>query len=108
MDSLLSSQPGESDRVGAGAPRGGHHQECSHRITDVVAAWHDANPDQQARLAAGILSQLHVRDGKIHAIRPRPAWIPYFEELLASRWSRERETSLELSVGYGCSRPLRA
>lgn len=26
-------------------------RQCSHRITDVVAAWHDANPDQQARLA---------------------------------------------------------
>jgi site-specific DNA recombinase len=73
-------------------------RQCSHRITDVVAAWHDANPDQRARLAAGILSQLHVKDGKIHAIRPRQAWIPYFEELLASRWSRERETSLELAT----------
>ena len=60
-------------------------RQCSHRITDVVAAWHDANPDQQARLAASILSQLHVKDGKINAIRPRPAWIPYFEELLAFR-----------------------
>ena len=66
----------------------------------MVAAWHDANPDQQARLAAGILSQLHVKDGKINAIRPRPAWIPYFEELLASRWSRERETRLELATTY--------
>jgi hypothetical protein len=59
---------------------------------------HDANPDQLARLAAGILSQLSVKDGKINAIRPRPAWTPYFEELLASRWSRERETSLELAT----------
>lgn len=74
-------------------------RQCSHRITDVVAAWRDANPDQQGRLAASILSEVHVKDGKISAIRPRPAWIPYFEELLASRWSRERETSLELSVG---------
>jgi hypothetical protein len=24
--------------------------------------------------------------------------LPYFEELLASRWSRERETSLELAT----------
>lgn len=66
-----------------------------------VAAWRDSTPDQQARLAAGILSQLHVKDGKISAIRPRPAWIPYFEALLSSRWSRERETSLELSVLHG-------
>jgi len=62
-------------------------RQCSHRITDVVGAWHDATPDQQARLAAGILSHLHVKDGKINAIRPRPALIPYFEELLASRWN---------------------
>ena len=51
-------------------------RQCSHRITDVAAAWHDANPGQRARLAAGILSQLHVKDGKISAIRPRPAWNP--------------------------------
>ncbi len=73
-------------------------RQCSHRITDVVAAWRDANPDQQARLAASILSELHVKDGKISAIRPRPAWVPYFEELLAAAWSRERETSLELAT----------
>jgi hypothetical protein len=72
--------------------------QCSHRITDVVAAWHDANPDQQGRLAAGILSQLHVKDGKINAIRPRPASIPYFEELLAFRWSRERETRVSRAL----------
>jgi hypothetical protein len=40
------------------------------------------------------------KDGKINPIRPRPAWIPYFEELLASRWSRERETRLELATTY--------
>jgi hypothetical protein len=51
-----------------------------------------------AGLAAGILSQLHVKDGKINAIRPRPAWIPYFEELLASRWSRERETRVSRAI----------
>jgi hypothetical protein len=39
------------------------------------------------------------KDGKINPIRPRPAWIPYFEELLASRWSRERETRLEPTAG---------
>jgi hypothetical protein len=72
-------------------------RQCAHRINDVVAAWHDANPDQQARLAAVIVFQLHIKDGKISAIRPRPAWIPYFEVLLTSRWSRERETSLELA-----------
>jgi hypothetical protein len=73
-------------------------RQCSHRITGEVATWRDANPDQQARLAAGILSQLHVKDGKINAIRPRPAWIPYFEELLASRWSRERETRVSRAM----------
>ena len=40
------------------------------------------------------------QDGKINAIRPRPAWIPYFEELLASRLSRERETSVGLTQDH--------
>jgi hypothetical protein len=64
-------------------------------------SWHDAKPDQQARLAARILSEVHVKDGKINAIRPRPAWIPYFEELLASRCSGERETRLEPAGATG-------
>jgi len=73
-------------------------RQCSHRITDVVAAWRDANPDQQARLAASILSELHDKDGTVSAIRPRPAWIPYFEDLLAVRWSRERETRVSRAM----------
>jgi len=51
-------------------------RQCSHRITDIVAAWRDANADQRARLVASILSEVHVKDRKINAIRPRPAWIP--------------------------------
>src|SRR5207244_8762904 len=37
-----------------GLPEVATLKQCSHRITDVVAAWHDANPDQQARLAASL------------------------------------------------------
>ena len=47
--------------------------------------------------------QLHINDGKINAIRPSPAWIPHFEELLASRWSRERETRLGRTQSHAWS-----
>jgi len=56
-------------------------RQFSARLTDLVAAWHDATPDQPARLAVSIVSEITVADGALMAIRPRPAWAPYFQEL---------------------------
>jgi hypothetical protein len=36
--------------------------------------WWPRGTTPAGTLAAGILSQLHVKDGKINAIRSRPAW----------------------------------
>jgi len=57
-------------------------RQFSARLTDLVAAWRDATSDQRARLAASIVTEITVADGALMAIRPRPAWAPYFEELL--------------------------
>jgi hypothetical protein len=57
-------------------------RQASRRLTDLLAAWRDANPEQRARLAASIVSEIQVTDGRISAIRPRSARVAYFEELL--------------------------
>ncbi len=72
-------------------------RECSRELADLVAVWASAAPDERARLASGILSEIQVRGRTIMAVRPRPAWAPYFEELLQSL-PRERETRLELAT----------
>ena len=73
-------------------------RQFSARITDLVAAWEDATPDQRSRLASSILSEIQVKDRTIIAVRPRPGWAPYFEELLRGVAFLERETSLELAT----------
>jgi hypothetical protein len=57
-------------------------RQRSHRLTDLVAAWTDANADQRARLAASVTVEIQVENARMTAVRPRPAWAPYFEELL--------------------------
>ncbi|MDQ6719392.1 MAG: recombinase family protein [Candidatus Dormibacteraeota bacterium] len=57
-------------------------RQASRRLTDLLAAWRDANPEERARLAASIVSEIQVTDGRISAIRPRTAWVAYFEQLL--------------------------
>jgi hypothetical protein len=69
-------------------------RQASRRLTDLLTAWRDANPEQRARLAASIVSEIQMTDGRISAIRPRSAWVAYFEELLhdgAGDESRTRE-----------------
>jgi hypothetical protein len=66
-------------------------RQSSQRIMDLVAAWKDATPDQRARLVASILSEIQVKDWTVVAVRPRPAWGSYFEELIETL-PRERET----------------
>jgi len=62
-----------------------------------MTAWTDADLSQRGRLVASILSEIQARDRRIARIRARPGWAPYFEELLTTIGSRERETSLELA-----------
>src|SRR3989442_13092267 len=57
-------------------------RQRSHRLTDLVAAWRDANPDQRARLAAGVTVEIPVENAGVTAVRPRPPWAPCFEDVL--------------------------
>jgi hypothetical protein len=57
-------------------------RQASRRLTDLLAAWRDADPQQQARLAASLVSEVEVADRRLSAIRPHPAGAPYFEQLL--------------------------
>ena len=75
-------------------------RQFSARLTDLMAAWTDADLSQRGRLMASILSEIQVRHRRIAGIRPRPGWAPYFEELLTTIGSRERETRLELATTY--------
>ncbi len=75
-------------------------RQFSARLTDLLAAWSDADPTQRGRLVTSILSEVQVRDRRIAGIRPRPGWAPYFEELLETIGSRERETGLEPATTY--------
>ena len=70
-------------------------RQVSVRLTDLVRAWSRANDDQRARLVGSILTEIHVEDRRIVAIRPRQALAPYFRELVAAGGRRERETGLE-------------
>ena len=76
------------DPAGSGAARG----------SDLVAAPEDAIPDRRAPLASSILLEIQVKDRTIIAVRPRPGWAPYFEELLRGVASLERETTLYRAV----------
>ena len=69
-------------------------RQSSRHLTDLVAAWKDATPAERAGLASNILSVIEVKDGAITAFRPRPAWLPYFQEV-AEYVPSERETGLE-------------
>jgi hypothetical protein len=70
-------------------------RQASRRLTDLLAAWRDAAPQQQARLAASIVSEIQVAHGRLSAIRPHAAGFPTSN----SYCTMERETSLELCVG---------
>lgn len=91
----------ERDAIGSqqvqGQPAVPSVRQFSARITDLVAAWEDATPDQRS-LASSILSEIQVKDRTIIAARPRPGWAPYFEELLRGVAFLERETRLGLSA----------
>ena len=53
-------------------------RQATRRLTNLLAAWRDANPEQRAQLAASIVSEIQVTDARISAIRPRSAWVAYF------------------------------
>jgi len=63
-------------------PAAATSREFSARLTDLVAAWQDATSEQRARLAASIVMEITLAGGRMISVRPRPAWAPYFEELL--------------------------
>jgi hypothetical protein len=65
-------------------PAAATSREFSARLTDLVAAWQDATSEQRARLAASIVTEITLAGGRMSSVRPRPAWAPYFEELLVS------------------------
>ena len=50
-------------------------------------------------MVTSVLSEVLVKDRRISGIRPSPGWAPYFEELLRTIGSRERETGLEPALG---------
>lgn len=54
-------------------------------------------PLARKRLTA---SRTTAQDRTIVAVRPRPGWAPYFEELLRGVGSLERETSLGLVIRF--------
>ena len=60
---------------------------------DLVAAWQDATPAERSKIASSILAVIEVKAGTIESFRPRPGWLPYFEELAVV--TSERETGLE-------------
>src|SRR5712692_3203741 len=67
-------------------------RQVSGRITDLVRAWKLATEDQRARLVASLLTEIHVDQRRIVAIRPRLALRAYFQELIEADGRRERET----------------
>jgi hypothetical protein len=73
-------------------------RQASRRLTDLLAAWRDADPEQRARLVASLVSEIQVADGRLSAIRPHPAWAPYFEQLLHDGAGDESRTR-DLNVG---------
>ena len=73
-------------------------RQATRRLTNLLAAWRDANPEQRAQLAASIVSEIQVTDARISAIRPRSAWVAYFEELLHDGAGDESRTR-DLNVG---------
>lgn len=82
---LTSDGASKVSPAGWSAPR-----TCIAGVSDLVGAWKDATSDQRVRLASTILSEIHVKDRTIKAVRPRPGWAPYFEELLRGIASLER------------------
>jgi DNA invertase Pin-like site-specific DNA recombinase len=75
-------------------------RQVSARLTDLVRAWSRATDDQRARLVASLITEIHVENRRIVAIRPRLALAPYFRELVSAGGRRERETRLELATTY--------
>ena len=73
-------------------------RQASRRLTDLLAAWRDADPQQRAGLTASLVSEIQVADGRLSAIRPHPAWAPYFEQLLHDGAGDESRTR-DLNVG---------
>jgi DNA invertase Pin-like site-specific DNA recombinase len=81
-------------------PAAATSQQFSARLTDLVAAWQDATPEQRAQLAASTVAEVTVGSGSMIAIRPRPAWAPYFEELLeVSHGAGDESRTRDLNVG---------
>ena len=74
-------------------------RQRSVRLTDLVTAWRDANPDQRARLAASVTVEIQVENARVTAVRPRPAWAPYFEELLVRHGAGDESRTRDLNVG---------
>jgi hypothetical protein len=64
------------------------------RLTDLVAAWRDANPGRNARLAASVAVEIQVDNAGMTAVRPPPAWAPYFEELLVHHGAEDKSWTL--------------
>ena len=81
-------------------PAAATSREFSARLTDLVAAWHDATSEQRARLAASIVTEITLAGGRMISVRPRPAWAPYFEELLeVSHGAGDESRTRDLNVG---------
>ena len=74
-------------------------RQRSHRLTDLVAPWRDANPDQRARMAASVTVEIQVENARVTAVRPRPAWAPHFEELLVRHGAGDESRTRDLNVG---------
>jgi hypothetical protein len=55
-------------------------------------------PQQRAGLAASLVSEIQAADGRLSAVRPHPAWAPYFEQLLHDGAGDESRTR-DLNVG---------
>jgi hypothetical protein len=74
-------------------------RQFSARLTDLLAAWTEADLTQRGRLMTSTLSEVLVKDRRIAGIRPRPGWAPYFEELLRTIGSTKRETGVSRADG---------
>jgi len=80
---------------------------CETQILDLLQVWDQADAKRRGRLVAAIFETLEVettpsREIAVVAV-PRPGWKPFF-----ARVGNQRETSLELSVESGYSRPPKA
>lgn len=60
----------------------------------LLVAWKDARTAERAKIASTLLAMIQDKDRAIGSFRPRPSWLPYFEEL-ANVVTSKRETGLE-------------